>query len=361
EIITGNNRIAIKNKHLFRTMLKMICNIKIKGKDNKIIRFDYCNSIEVRTSCKNLTDTATVKVPKKMFWREKPLTDFIGRGNEIEIEAGYEEYGLQTLFRGWITGVENSYPLIINCENEMWKFKTVTVPAEIIKKFNLKDYLQKYGGVQVDVAENLSFGSMDIKEEMSLAQAVDLIMQSYPYVVGYFQDGIFKAFLSSDRWAKGLKPVTLSPERNMVANSLKYTLADDIKICLKAVSIKRDNTQIVAFAPANAYNVKTDKKGKTTHTQKDGWEQRQEFCPQLTTQREVQDYADKRAAEWITDKMEGSVTLFGVPFIRKGDLVKLQDRDRTERDGKKFIVDAVDYSFGTDGYRQTVTLGYAIV
>jgi hypothetical protein len=342
-------------------MLKLICYIGILGKDNKNIIFDYANSIEVKTSCKNLTDTAVVKIPRKMRWRGKPLTDFIGAGNSIAIQAGYDEHGIETIFKGYIKSIENNIPLTINCENEMYDFKKITVTAEKIKKFNLKSYIQKYAkGVGVEIAENLSFGDLDIADEMTLAQALDKIMQTYPYVSAYFQDGFFKAYLNTERWTKAPKPIVFDTERNMIGDSLKYTLADDVKICMKAVSIRRDNTQLTAYAPAQAYNVKTGSDGKKTYTKKDSYEQRQEFCPQCGTQDEVQAYADRRAAEWTTDKMEGTITAFGIPYVRKGDIIQLRDPDRSERDGKKFVADAVDYSFGTGGYRQVITLGYEI-
>jgi len=44
-------------------MLILQCEIKIKNKNTNIIALlDYVNSIEVKTSCKNLTDTAMVNV-----------------------------------------------------------------------------------------------------------------------------------------------------------------------------------------------------------------------------------------------------------------------------------------------------------
>ncbi|MDR3326906.1 MAG: hypothetical protein LBT04_02040 [Prevotellaceae bacterium] len=342
-------------------MLNLICKIEIIGKDNKKISFDYCNQIEIKTSCKNLTDTATVKVPRKFFWKEKPLTDFITQGNPITISIGYEEYVIETLFKGYIKSIENNTPVVINCENEMWNFKKITVPAEKIKKFDLKKYIEKYSaGIKVDITENLSFGSLDITNGMSLAQALDKIMQTYPYLLGYFQDGIFKGVLSTKRWLTAPKPTVFDPERNIVSDSLKYTIAEDVKICMKAVSIQRDNTQLTAVAPSRAFTVKTDKNGKKTYTVKSGWEQRQEFCPQCTTQAEVQAYAEKRATEWLTDKMEGTITAFGVPLVRKGGLVQLKDANRAERNNRKFVIDGVDYTFGTGGYRQIITLGYEI-
>jgi hypothetical protein len=332
-------------------MLKLNCNIKISGKDNKDISFDYVNQIEVKTSCKNLTDTATVKVPKKMQWKEKPLTDFIERGNEISIHAGYDD-DVKMLFKGYLTSIENNYPMTLKCENEMWLFKKITVPAEKIEKFDFKTYIEKYGKVKVNVAENLSFGSMDIKEEMSLSQALDLIMQTYPYVLGYFQDGEFWAILNTDQWNKASKPTVFSPSRNIISDNLKYTRADDVKIGIKAVSILQNNSRLEAYSPSQAF---ANKKIK------DGWEQRQFFCPECKTQTELQSYADKMAAEFVTDSMSGSFTAFGTPFVRKGEAVELRDADRKERDGKRFIIDAVDYSFGAGGFRQIITLGQSII
>jgi hypothetical protein len=331
-------------------MLILNCKIEISGKDNKKISFGYVNQIEVKTSCKNLTDTATVKVPKRMSWRGKPLTDFIERGNEITVSAGYDD-GIKRLFKGYLTGIENSYPIALHCENEMWLFKKITVPAERIERFNLKTYIEKYGGVKVNVAENLSFGSMDIKNEMSLAQALDLIMQTYPYTTGYFRDGEFCARLNTESWSRERKPTVFDPSRNMVSDSLKYTIADDVKIGIKAVTILRDNSRLEAYSPSSAFE-----NGKI----KSGWEQRQFFRPECGSQSELQSYADKTAAEFVTDGMSGSFTAFGTPFACKGDVVELRDADRKERNKKRFAVDAVDYSFGTSGFRQNITLGTGI-
>jgi hypothetical protein len=332
-------------------MLNLVCDIKIQSKDKKI-SFDYVHHIEIKTSRKNLTDTAVVKVPKKMDWKGRPLTDFITRGDSISVSAGYAEDGMRELFKGFVVSVENGSPLVIRCENEMWTFKTVTVPPEKIEKFDLKAYIEKYGGVKASVAEGLSFGSMDITEEMTLAQALDRIMQAYPYTLGYFQDGEFYAALNTKGWEKSATPVVFDPNRNMISDSLKYVTGDSERMGVKAVSILRDNSQLVAVSPAAAFDAQKNIKP--------GWSQRQEFCPQCVTQQEVQDYADRRAASWTEDRIEGSFTAFGLPQVCKGDVVELRDAERKERDRKRFMVDAVDFAFGTSGFRQTVTLGYQI-
>jgi hypothetical protein len=206
--------------------------------------------------------------------------------------------------------------------------------------------------VKANVAEGLSFGSMDITGEMTLAQALDLIMKAYPYALGYFQDGEFYAALNTKAWEEAAKPVVFDPRRNMISDQLKYVIGEDARVGVKAVSILRDNSQLVAVSPEKAFDAKKNIK--------DGWSQRQEFCPQCTTQEEVQAYAKDRAAAWTEDRIEGTFTALGLPKVAKGNVVELRDAERKEYDNKRFIVDAVDYKFGKEGFRQTVTLGYQI-
>ena len=353
-------------------MLNLVCKIEIVSKKSaKVIRFDYVYDLVVTTSCKNLTDTAVVKVPRKMQWKGKPLTDYINRDDVITIEIGYspppappkgggDSSGLETVFKGYISGIENGFPIVISCENEMRLFKTINVPAEKIEKFDLKAYIEKYGGVKVNASEDVSFGGMDIREEMTLARALDEVMKVYPYVKGYFQDGAFCAVLDPERWGEGRKAIVFDTTCNMISDNLTYTLAEDVRIGVKAESILRDNSRLNAYAPAEAFDKSKGKDGKDTFTIKSDYAQRQFYNPHCTTQAELQAYADKMAAELVVDSMSGSFTAFGVPYVRKGDIVELRDVERLERNGKCFLVDGVVYNFGSGGYRQVVTLGARI-
>lgn len=155
-------------------MLTLQCEIKIHNIDSgKTISFNYANSIVVKTSCRNLTDTATVKVPRKMSWRGKKLTDFVRRNDEIDISIGYEEYGLETVFKGYVSRVENGTPIVIECENEMRLFKTITVKAEIIPNFKF-DYPTKKRHSSNNGIDKLTIKYQDIKTVTGKAH-------DYPY------------------------------------------------------------------------------------------------------------------------------------------------------------------------------------
>ena len=48
-------------------MLTLKCDIEFRSKSTKkTVRFDYANSLEVKTSCNSLTDRAVLNLPSKM-------------------------------------------------------------------------------------------------------------------------------------------------------------------------------------------------------------------------------------------------------------------------------------------------------
>lgn len=327
-------------------MLNLQCKVEIRSKStNKLVTFDYANSIEVKTSCKNLTDTATVKVPRKMQWQGKSLLDYVRRNDEITIKMGYKEYGLETVFNGFVNTVSNDTPVVIECENRMRQFKTVTVKAEVIKNFNIKKFIQKYVPGMTVIGPDIDFGTVTI-EEQNLSQCLDKLMGQFPWFKGFFRDDKFVAVtdLSS---LNDNKVITLDPTRNLIKEDISYTEKDDVKIAIKAVSILRDNSKIEVVVPDEATAENSD------------YEQRQLYFPGYTDAASLKAAAQKQLDQYCCAKVEGTVTTFGVPFVRKCDIVRLRDEDRPEYNGD-FWVEAVDHSFGNGGYRQKITLGYKL-
>ena len=318
-------------------MLVLDCLIEIQGKSKKI-SFTYVHAVEVSTSIRNLTDTATIKLPRKVTMKGKKLNEFIERGNPITVQIGYRDIDMQTVFSGYITSVSSETPITITAENEMWKLKQTKVEAKRYEKFKLKDFLSEYApSVELVMPENIEFGEVIIKEETTVAKVLDYLKQSYPFNA-FFEDKKMVAVMLTSQLQNG-KEIKFKKGLNIISDTLKYTLADDVNIQIVAKSILPDNTKLES------------KKGDSSG------EVRTFYAPSLKTQKELDDYAQKMLETYKTDKMSGDFTAFGIPFVKKGDKVHLYDDENTERDNKRFIADAVKYSFGLSGYRQTVTLG----
>ncbi|MDR3226045.1 MAG: hypothetical protein LBT56_00035 [Prevotellaceae bacterium] len=327
-------------------MLILKCNILIIGKDNKKIMFDYVSSVEITTSIKDLTDTAKITVPRKMRWREKPLTDFIERGNKITIQLGYENYKIETVFTGYVKSFTNRTPITIECENEMYLLKQTKVQPRRYEKFDFKQFMSEYASditVELPSKNDLNFGEVIIKDEVSVAGVLEQLKKNNPFNAFFRESKMYAVLTQTTLNKEGeIKTIVFNAEKNIIdSKNIKYTLADDVNIRVKAISILANNKRLEAISPKG----KNDGELRTFH------------CSKYKTQAELQKYADDMLNEVKIDKAEGSFTAFGIPYVRKADRVKIIDKINADINNKTFNIEAVKYSFGTSGYRQTITLG----
>lgn len=331
----------------------MQCEIEIIH-DGKAVRFDYCTGMTIQKSCRSLTDTAELRVPRKMRWKGHPITDYVCRNDGITIRIGYRDYGLQTVFKGYVSTVENSTPVVIRCENQMRLFKQTEVASEVISSFDIADFIGRYApGVKVEAPDRINWGKVTVTEG-TLAGFLDDLGNTFPWFHGFFKGDTFHAITTYQALGR---EVTLDPERNQISDSLKYIYGEDERIAVKAVRILPDNSKMEVIVPDKAVERSTNKKGNVTERVKSGWNQCQVYCTNTETMAELKQEARRRLKEFTSDRMEGTVTIFGIPFVEKGDVVRLRDNDRPERDGQRFFAEGVEYSFGNSGYRQKITLG----
>lgn len=325
-------------------MLALKCNIQISCKSGKIITFNYVDEIIINTSVKILTDKAIIKVPRKMSFKGRKLNEFISRGDKIQIKAGYEKknlkYGLETIFKGYITSIVNDKVLILECQDPMCQLKQVQAKPGIFKNFNIKQYLKECG-VDIIIPEEISpLGSIKVDKDVSVAQFLDYLKGKYEFLkIFYYGDQLY-CTSSVATLSELTKEIKFSPGNNIISNTLKYIYAEDIKICIKAVCIKKDNTKLEVIEPEGCKeNIRTY------------------YLPGYETESELRQRAKKILNDYKVDKLEGSFIAFGVPIVRKCDIVRLYDKDRPEFNDKKFEVESVTYKFSKEGYRQIITLG----
>ncbi|MDR1729948.1 MAG: hypothetical protein LBR52_04730 [Prevotellaceae bacterium] len=349
-------------------MLNLKCKIKIDGEDNKNIEFDYVNDIEIKTSRSDLTDTAVIKVPAKMHRKGKLLESSLKKKEgRVSIEIGYEEHGLQPVFTGYLTGIKNNETLLeLSCENEMYSLKNQDVSGRNIEKDDLKKFLEEY---IKDVNDNeLFFPGINIEKEMKMSQVLNLIKEKYPYLKFYFKEGAFYAIEEgmpdTDR-----KATVFDLSRNMIFDKLKYEKSEDKKNCVCAVSLL-DNFEVLrAYSPeqgweeAQIYAPTYD--GDKIKFVKNGYTEEKLECNECKTPEDLQKYIDKIAENKNAARMTGTFTAFGIPFVRKGEIVTMRGEGK-EWNNKRFIVEEVNYKFGVPtkddkgGYRQIITLGREI-
>ncbi|MCL2133024.1 MAG: hypothetical protein FWH39_01610 [Bacteroidales bacterium] len=336
--------------------------IETKEKDGKKVNyaFKHVNSVTVTTSMDTLTDTCQIKLPRKYAKqkdRENDLTKIFAKGNRVKVELGYGEK-LNTVFEGFISkDVSYSNPALIECEDKAWllkRKKTDLLPpkedgklmlSEVINKFIPQTFLDEHE-LKLGFVPDFCLGKYPIDAKLSIAKLLENIMGAFPLQF-FFIDDVFHAVAYSEF----MQPLKSEKNINFYANGEKCNVISDTLVYTK----KEDSAfQVMVSGPVTVQNApKID--GKYPSDAQDTVHKREWKTP--ITQQEADDIAKKIYNSMSANKMSGSFTAFGIPFVKKGNIVRFFDDDNKERDNKRFLVKAVTYSFGEKGYRQEITLG----
>jgi len=179
---------------------------------SRYYEFNYVQNVTISSSYKTLTDTATIKMPKKVHTNlegfnqggfanandrdeEKSIHDFFKLENYIEIYLGYDgDY--KPAFKGFITSVKGDAPVTITCEDAMYACKKIkAVPNKIVEgitnafnvitpnptvteeKFNPSDFFNKRLGAlafpfKINALDE-DLGAMLIKRDQSVCQVFE--------------------------------------------------------------------------------------------------------------------------------------------------------------------------------------------
>lgn len=319
-------------------MMRLNSEIKIIGKvTKKNVVLSSISQINITTSINTLTDTAKVVLPRNLKWKERDLGQYVSRGDEVIISLGYADE-LKAVFSGFVKNVSTSTPIVLECENEAYELKQQMVEAKIYDKLNLKDFCSEYIKVDQEVA-SVELGEVRVNGQTSVSGVLDYFIKNYP-VCFFLRGGKFYGGLKSSMLLKGdeSKVVNLTYGLNMISDTLEYVRADEVNYVVKAKVIMKNNSKL-EYSTGGDGDVRTF------------------LVPGAKSIGELKEYAEERLKELKVDRMTGTITLFGVPYVRKGDVVYLTDNINVERDDKRFEVVGVSYSFGSGGYRQVVALG----
>lgn len=308
------------------------------------LQFNFCNELEVVSSWQNLTDTATIKIPKKLTVENKPIVEgqraVFKIGDKVTIECGYN-YQHTIIFTGYVADVKTKYPLELVCEDAMWLFKQQSFKktfAQVTVK-QLIDYLLTK--VHGDFKVVHSFPSMQLGKfrinSATGAQVLDELRKKYG-IYSFFREGVFYVgFAYTHTGTDYRKRVPLQFTPNIIEDDLTYKNADNQRVKIVATSIlSKDNKQLTAEAG--------DGDGRTVPV----------FYYDKS-QADLQKLANNLAATYKVSGFEGSITTFGLPYVRHGDIVVLSDGTISERNGG-YLVKQVARRFGFGGYRQTIEL-----
>ncbi len=364
-------------------MKRLICDITVGA-----WKFDFVTNIEIVSSWDTLTDTCNIEIPRNITFKrdDVELTDFIGgenpvffRGDPVLVKLGYDGV-LKTRFIGRLSEVIPSKPLVLMCEDEMYRlkqayigesinFENTTLPELIDKIFDVSEggNLGFFSDSRKRV-ENISIGKIAISNT-TVAKVLDYLRKKLG-IVSYFRNN-FNGDNPSPLFVSGLAYSTddkYAVNRDVDSNGITSLVTDNAN-----QTVNEESTTIFKFGQNVindddlVYNRLNDKSILITGTskQKDntvityeagnaGGDTEKISYPELT-QDQLEQFVNERLRRSKYEGFKGSFDAFLEPMVEHGEVVSLTNSDTPEKDGV-YLVKEVVTKFGVSGGKQFITL-----
>lgn len=296
-----------------------------RGRAKMLIR--KFSSLKVVSGWEMLTDTAEVVFARKNDAFIDEVKKHIQIGDPVTFRMGYDGE-LHTEFTGYIENVSTGSPIVITCEDEMYKLKRTTVSVSKAK-CSLKELLQEIApGYEVD-CEDTQLGSVRYSK-----MAVSAILEDLKEKAG------LHSFFRGKTLVVGKTTLDTKPVKLVIEKQANESLKEKE---VKEVWVKVESLQ----KHGKALTYETGDKGGTMLSIKQ---------PNLT-KIEIKEIGDRLYKKSQQEGLEGDITLFGIPRVEHGMSVELRSNLYSERDGS-FYIDGIEKSIVSgEGYRQKLELG----
>lgn len=309
---------------------------KIEIQGDKSWTVPFVTSVEITRDTEKLTDECKITLPKRIKWDGQAQIP-VKRGDRVKVWTGYGD-DLELSFAGYVRSVGIKTPVVLTCEDEMFKLKQLPTTKKAYKNVTLETLLKDQGLEDVQVFGEQNLGQFRVTDD-TVAALLGRLQESGIRSFYRYEDGkpvlycgvIFERDTQpSQVFATGVNIISDS--------SLEQQQAANIRLCIKAVSIMPNNKKI-----------------KVEVGDKDG--ERRTLHTYNKTESELKAWAEQEIKRLKVDGLTGSFTTFGYRLVDKLDVIGIKI------DGNKMGVYQVKKNvikYGTSGYRQEITLGFRV-
>lgn len=316
-------------------MFRLCAKIEIKG--DRAWSFNFVNAVEITRDTEKLTTEAKITMPKKVKW-DKADKIPVKRGDSVKISLGYDD-NLQTAFVGYVRDVGFKTPIVITCEDEMFKLKQMPTKKKAYRSVSLETLLKDQGiGYRLNIMGEQALGAYRVTADTVAALLGKLSEQGIRSFFRYEDDT--PVLYCGVLFERDTRPAQVfKTGLNIISDqSLQQQKAENMRLRVKAVSLMPDNKKIkVEVGDA-------DGEHRTLHTYN-------------KTESELKAWAEQEIKRLKRDGLTGSFTTFGHTLVDCLDTIGIVI------DGVKSGVYQVKKNvvkYGDSGYRQEITLGLRV-
>lgn len=300
-------------------------------------QLEEVTAVEITRDTEKLTDECRITLPKKVKWDGEPDIP-VRRGDMVSVSLGYDGE-LQAAFSGYVRDVGFKTPIVLVCEDEMFKLKQQPAQKKAYRNVDLETLLKDQGiGCEIRV-----FGEQRLGQYRVTADTVASLLGKLQ------QQGIRSFFRTEDGqpvlYCGVLFERETSPSQvfatglNIIDDqSLEQQQADTMRLRVKAVSLMPDNKKVkVEVGDA-------DGELRVLHTYN-------------KTESELKAWAEQEVKRLKRDGLTGSFKTFGYRLVDKLDVIgmKIDGEKKGCYQVKKNVI-----KYDTGGFRQEITLGYRV-
>lgn len=317
-------------------MYRLTARIEIRSARLWVI--DHVTEVEITRSIEELTGTCKITLPKKLKWdgaTEIPIEC----GNAVKVWLGYDDQ-LTLAFAGYVREVGFKTPIVLTCEDEMFKLKQKAAIKNAYRSVTLTQLLADQNtGYELRVMGEQHLGQYRVKADTVASLLGELGRQGVRAFFRY-EDGkpILHCGVIFDRNTTITQ--VFSNGVNIISDSsLEQQKAATMRIRIKAISLMPNNKKKIKVEVGDA-----DGETRTLHTYN-------------KTEAQLKAWAEQELKRIKRDGLKGSFTTFGHKLIDRLDNIGLII------DGKKQGVYQVQKNiikYGESGFRQEITLGQRV-
>lgn len=305
--------------------------------------FDFVQHFTNDSTFKNLTDTATISLPRALKTRDGlKLSEAIKSGNEVRVEMGYGiERDLR--FSGYVARIGADTAIAqIECEDEMWKLKQSTLSkswADTDVRTVIEYVKSQTGATWKYEIMGDSVGIGAFKFEKLSAAGVLKKLKDDCYQTVFFRDGKLIVGKPYEPDPNKLVRVRFEYGKNVISwKDLVYKRKDELRLKVTAISHNPDGkkTEVVvgdALGEERTLNFYNLSKTALKHQ------------------------AEAMLESMKYDGYRGSFPTFGFPTVKHGYYVaELRNWLYPEKNGD-FLIDAVNTEATANTLHQVIGLG----
>lgn len=316
-------------------MFKLCAKVEING--DRSWELDFVTAVEITRDTEKLTAEAKITIPKRIKWNGSPDIP-VRRGDAVRISLGYDD-NLQLVFVGYVRDVGFKTPVVITCEDDMFKLKQMPAQKKAYRSVTLETLLKDQGiKYRLNIMGEQSLGAYRVTAD-TVASLLGKLSEQGVRSFFRYEDGEPVLYCGVLFERDSTPSQVFKTGLNIISDqSLQQQKAENMRLRVKAVSLMPNNKKIkVEVGDA-------DGEHRTLHTYN-------------KTESELKAWAEQEVKRLKRDGLTGSFTTFGASPVDCLDAIGLVI------DGKKAGVYQVKKNvikYGDGGYRHEITLGLRV-